>query len=563
MITSPDGTSVAVYESGQPDGSIVLAVHGFPDNHCVWDGVAAILGERYRVLRYDVRGAGQSGRPTGRDGYQMRYLVDDLIAVLDAAGANRVHLLGHDWGSIQCWAALEDPRLDGRIASFTSISGPSLAHAAAWVGDARAHLIATARQLATSYYTLVFQVPWLPEVAARTGLFDRIAALASSRSRSAEALAAVPARSTADWVNGLQLYRANRLKTTRRPRPIAIPVQVLIPQRDAYIRPDFAAQAPVPFVENLRTRALAGGHWVICERPDVIARCVGEFVEHVERGAPMPDRPLVVVTGGARGIGRATALEFARHGSDVVIADVNDVAAKDTVAELAALGVRAASYHLDVADTAAWERFARQVNAEHGVPDVVVNNAGIGMGGRFLLTRVEDWERIIGVNVWGVIHGSRLFGRLMLDRGCGGQIVNIASAAAFSPSIAFPAYATTKAAVLMLTECLRAEFDREGIGVTAICPGFVDSDISTSTIYVGTDERTQEQLRARAGAAYRRRNYTPDRLAKHIVRAARRNEPIAVLGAEARISRAIRRFAPALGRRVAKVDLTKLTPHAR
>jgi short-subunit dehydrogenase len=112
--------------------------------------------------------------------------------------------------------------------------------------------------------------------------------------------------------------------------------------------------------------------------------------------------------------------------------------------------------------------------------------------------------------------------------------------------------------VLMLTECLRAELGSEGIGVTAICPGFVDSDISKTAIHVGTDASEQEKLRAHAVAWYGRRGYTPERLAKHAVRAAAKNTPVAAISAESKAFRAISRFAPALGRQIAKVDLNKI-----
>ena len=98
------------------------------------------------------------------------------------------------------------------------------------------------------------------------------------------------------------------------------------------------------------------------------------------------------------------------------------------------------------------------------MPDVVVNNAGIGIAGAVLDTSVDDWERALGANLWGVIHGSRLFARQMVDRVRGGHVVNVASAAAFVPSKVLPASATSKSATVMLTECLQAELADEGSG---------------------------------------------------------------------------------------------------
>lgn len=566
-VVSTDGVSLAVYESGDPDRPTVVAVHGYPDNHTVWDGVVELLAERFHVVTYDVRGCGESDKPGARSAYRMEQLVADLAAVIDAVSPDTpVHLLAHDWGSIQSWPAVTDVTVGARIASFTSVSGPSLDYAAAWMRDVHKHPRASLGQLAHSYYILLFQLPGLPELAARSGALDRAVRL-GSRGKSSAAATTEPVRTEADKVNGLSLYRANMLGRMGRPnpQPTATPVQVIVPDRDAYVTANLAVEAALPWAENLTVEHVSGGHWVVSERPDVIARLASDFIDRLgttraprRSGRGRFAGQLAVVTGGASGIGRATALELARAGADVMIADIDDVAAKETVGELRELGVEAWSAHLDVSDAGAWECFAAQVRDEHGVPDVVVNNAGIGMGGPFLGTSVADWDKVLGINVWSVIHGCRLFAAQMVERGQGGHIVNVASAAAYSPSIVYPAYATSKAAVLMLTECLRAELDREGIGVTAVCPGFINTDISRSTVHVGVDEEKAAELSAHQVASYQRRGYSPEKVAKQIVRAAAAGKPIAVITPEAKLLRAISRFTPALGRRVAKLDLNRI-----
>ena len=263
----------------------------------------------------------------------------------------------------------------------------------------------------------------------------------------------------------------------------------------------------------------------------------------------------MLVTGAGSGIGRATALAFAGRGATVIAADLDEETAGYTAKLCDATGGRGVACQADVSSATQYEVLVKDVLADHGVPDVVVNNAGIGMAGSFLDTTLEDWDSILGVNLWGVIHGCRLFGRAMVDRGEGGHIVNVASAAAYTPSRNFAAYATTKAAVLMLSECLRAELAGAGVGVSAICPGFANTGIAMATRYVGATADTQDRLRRRADRAYRRRNLTPDTIAAAILGAVDRNEAVVPVGAEARIGRAATRVTPGLTRRLASIEM--------
>jgi NAD(P)-dependent dehydrogenase (short-subunit alcohol dehydrogenase family) len=265
---------------------------------------------------------------------------------------------------------------------------------------------------------------------------------------------------------------------------------------------------------------------------------------------------VVVVTGAGAGIGRATALAFAAEGATIVAADIDPDTANRTAVMATALGA-AASYPwtVDVADAEAMEALAKWIDQAFGAPDVVVNNAGIGMAGPLLDTTVADWEQLLGVNLWGVIHGSRLFGRQMADRGQGGHIVNVASAAAFTPSRTYPAYATTKSAVLMLTECLRAELADAGVEVHAICPGFVDTGLTATTRHLGVTPDEQDRRRQAVARLYRRRGLDADQVAAAVLEAVRRGTAVVPVGAEARIGRALSRWWPAATRRLARIDL--------
>ena len=266
---------------------------------------------------------------------------------------------------------------------------------------------------------------------------------------------------------------------------------------------------------------------------------------------------LVVVTGAGSGIGRATALAFAANGARIVAADL-DLAAAASVSELiSARGGTAHAWQADVSDAAGMERFANWVRTEVGVPDVVVNNAGIAIVGPLLAHTEEDWQQIIGVNLLGVVRGCRLFGAQMAERGTGGHLVNIASAASYAPSAWLPAYATTKAAVRMFSECLRAELAASGIGVTAICPGFTSTPIARAARYVGLPAGAEEQVREVTAQALRRRGFPPEKVALAVMRAVLRDRPVVPVNAEARVTYALSRLAPGALRALARLEAAR------
>lgn len=261
------------------------------------------------------------------------------------------------------------------------------------------------------------------------------------------------------------------------------------------------------------------------------------------------------MTGAASGIGRATAFAFAEAGARVVAVD-RDAEGAARTAEMARLigAPEAWGEAVDVSDEEAMEKLADRVATEYGVVDVLVNNAGIGLSGSFLQTTSADWKKVLDVNLWGVIHGCRLFGRQMAERGQGGHIVNTASAAAYQPSKALPAYSTSKAAVLMLSECLRAELAGKGIGVSAICPGFVNTNITSTARFAGVDAAEEQRRQKKSARLYGLRNYPPEKVADAILRAVVRNQAVVPVTPEARGLRFMSRFTPRTLRAIARLE---------
>lgn len=208
------------------------------------------------------------------------------------------------------------------------------------------------------------------------------------------------------------------------------------------------------------------------------------------------------------------------------------------------------AFSLDVADSAATHKLADQVFAEHGVPDLVMANAGIAVAGSFLDTDEEDWKRILDVNLWGVINTLRAFVPALVERGEGGHVVVTASAAGYVVTPSLPAYGTTKAAVLMLAQTLAGELKQHGIGVSAICPGFVHTNITNSARFAGLSPEEEREQRAHATALYKRRGFGPEKVADAILAAVRDKKVVVPVTPEAKVGAVATRLAPGATRRV-------------
>lgn len=185
-----------------------------------------------------------------------------------------------------------------------------------------------------------------------------------------------------------------------------------------------------------------------------------------------------VVTGAGSGIGRSFALELAKRGGDVVCADINLAAAEETVQLIQSQTEQNAyAVQCDVGDKDAVQALAEQ--AEHLLRhpvSLVVNNAGVGLGGKFEDVSLEDWQWCMHVNLWGVIHGCHYFVPKFKQQGFG-AIINVASAAAYTAAPEMAAYNVTKSSVLALSETLSAELRQDHIRVNVLCPTLVPTNI--------------------------------------------------------------------------------------
>jgi pimeloyl-ACP methyl ester carboxylesterase len=289
---------LAVFEAGDEQAETVVLVHGWPDTHHLWDQVVPLLADRFHVVSFDLPGFGASSDPGKLSAFTVDRLANDLRAVLDAVSPERpVHLVGHDWGSIMSWEAVSRDWGTDRIASFTSISGPSLDHLSALLRlrlrrPTPASLALPLAQLASSSYTLFFQLPVLPAVALRAltrerwqRLLSRVEHMPATRIRLAETF-------RRDAVSGLRLYRANIAPRMWRPRPrrTDVPVLLLVNRADRAIRPGVFDEEH-RWVTNLWRRDLPAGHWVAFSHPEVVAAAVRAFAD-VVAGRPTAEREL-------------------------------------------------------------------------------------------------------------------------------------------------------------------------------------------------------------------------------------------------------------------------------
>jgi NAD(P)-dependent dehydrogenase (short-subunit alcohol dehydrogenase family) len=239
----------------------------------------------------------------------------------------------------------------------------------------------------------------------------------------------------------------------------------------------------------------------------------------------------VLVTGAGSGIGRATAHALATQGATVLCTDIDEAEAEKTAtqcAERSSSRTAHGAYRLDVSDREAVDTVAAAVTRTHGPLTVLVNNAGVGMTGSFSDMTAEDWTFIRSVNLDGVVNCCAAFTPPMLAARRG-QVINVSSGLAFLATANESAYATTKAAVLQLSQCLRADWAAHGVGVTAICPGFINTPIARTARFTGGQEDPAARAKIVKGFSHA---HPPEKVAAAIIDAIGRDRAVVPVGFE-------------------------------
>ena len=277
-VTTSDQQRLYVKTWGNEANPALVLVHGYPDNQEVWELVIQQLIQDFYVLSYDVRGAGKSSIPKRIRDYRLEQLSLDLESVVNTVLEDHpFHLAAHDWGSIQSWESVTEPKFRDRILSYSTISGPCLDHAAFWMRQQfQQNKSRFFKQLAKSWYIAVFQLPVLAP--AIWTLFtpekwDKVL-------QQLEHQKDLPLNShiASDGKHGIGLYRANFLPRLTRPRQrFAIcPVQAIVLKQDNFVSPELIDEVP-KWAENFQRVEIDANHWAILSQAELVTEEIKTF----------------------------------------------------------------------------------------------------------------------------------------------------------------------------------------------------------------------------------------------------------------------------------------------
>ncbi len=248
---------------------------------------------------------------------------------------------------------------------------------------------------------------------------------------------------------------------------------------------------------------------------------------------------VAVITGAGGGLGSALAKDLAARGCHLALVDISEAALQETASQLSAHAGRVTQHIVDVTDQGQMEALSQAVLSAHGTVNLLINNAGITLQKNFSTHSLEDWQRIVGINFWGVVHGCHFFDEA-LTAAQDAHIVNLSSMSAFVGLPAQSSYCATKAAVQGLTDSLWAEWSMKGTGVTSIHPGAIRTEMITATL----EESDDIEAAKRNYAIAQKTGIDADRAAAKILRAVERNKMRQRIGKDAYLIDYITRFTP-------------------
>jgi len=256
---------------------------------------------------------------------------------------------------------------------------------------------------------------------------------------------------------------------------------------------------------------------------------------------------VAVVTGAGGGVGRCLAKQLAAQGVNLALVDINPEALAGTQVAIAASGVKSTLHEVNITDLAQMEKLVEHVLAEHGAVNMLINNAGITMQKSFENHSIADWQRMLDINLWGVIYGCKLFLPALKEAASshnngGAHIINLSSMSAFIGLPMQSSYCTVKAGVNLLSESLYAELHDYGIGVTSVHPGAIKTDMIKATL---GDSDNLEQTKKNFEFA-QKTGVTPEHAAERIIDAIAKNRVRIRIGKDAVMLDVLKRWLPKL-----------------
>ena len=280
-LTTTDQQSLCVKTWGDSQKTPLVLVHGYPDNQEVWEAIIQELVGDYYIVTYDVRGAGSSSIPKRIRDYRLPRLSLDLQEVVQQVLGDRpFHLAAHDWGSIQSWESVTEPKLKGRLLSYTTISGPCLDHASLYLREKfKSEPSNVFKMLTKSWYIGAFHFPLLGPTVWKFFTPERWGKVLTGL----EKMQGLPLSQniSADGKYGISLYRANFLPTLTqsRQRYAQCPVQAIILKQDSFVSPEYISEAMPRWVERFETVELDANHWAILSQPKKVAALIHQFIQ--------------------------------------------------------------------------------------------------------------------------------------------------------------------------------------------------------------------------------------------------------------------------------------------